>query len=613
MRSYKKFISEKFRADVSQLPLKDCLKTNDINEAVSKWNELYTNTLNKHAPVRKIKIRSKPKPWFTQELQTLINNRDNTRKKAIATKSEIVWKQYQVEKKSVIKAVKDAKDSFFQKTLTECKNNPKQMWNCIKRLAPTKKQSNPLPPEWLNKDQANKLNTFFSEIGVMTQNKLQPNKRCFPFPLDIRSKFSFKTVKSPVVKNLLLNIPSNKATGADNIDIKSLKIVADIVSPSIASILNLSIASAQFPAIWKSSLITPVFKSGAKTAIANYRPVSVLPLLSKLMEKVVNSQVTHYLKDNDILTKFYSGFRKNHSTQTALISITDNILCNMDKGLITPTILMDLSKAFDTIDHPLMLQKLLRYGFDTHSMFWFNSYLQNRLQYVKVGNILSNAAKVSCGVPQGSVLGPTLFNLYINEIPAMLKKLSSNDSNIHGYADDLQLYSSCKAEKVEEMLSMLKDDIYLILEWFSANKLKANPDKFQFIIFGTNKQLAKIPPSCTKIDIQDNLVEAAKEVKILGMQIDQTLSWKSHISHLKKSCAGKLIQMKQIRNCMKRETFSNVVQACVLSSVQYGDIVYGNASKTALHKAQLIQNFAAKVVTGMHKFDHVTPALNTFQ
>ena len=275
VRSYKKFISEKFRADVSQLPLKDCLKTNDINEAVSKWNELYTNTLNKHAPVRKIKVRSKPKPWFTQGLQSLINNRDNTRKKAIATKSEIVWKQYQVEKKSIIKAVRDAKDSFFQKTLTECKNNPKQMWNCIKRLAPTKKQSNPLPPEWLNKDQANKLNTFFSEIGVMTQNKLQPNKRCFPFPLDIRSKFSFKTVKSPEVKNLLLNIPSNKATGADNIDIKSLKIVAGIASSSIASILNLSIASAQFPAIWKSSLITPVFTAGAKTAIANYRPVSV--------------------------------------------------------------------------------------------------------------------------------------------------------------------------------------------------------------------------------------------------------------------------------------------------------------------------------------------------
>ena len=157
---------------------------------------------------------------------------------------------------------------------------------------------------------------------------------------------------------------------------------------------------------------------------------------------------------------------------------------------------------------------------------------------------------------------------------------------------------------------MLKDDIYLILEWFSANKLKANPDKFQFIIFGTNKQLAKIPHSCTKIDIQDNVVEAAKEVKTLGVQIDQTLSWNSHISQLKKSCAGKLIQMKQIRDCMKRETFSNVVQACVLSSVQYSDIVYGNASKTALHRTQLIQNFAAKVVTGMCKFDHVTPALN---
>ena len=172
-----------------------------------------------------------------------------------------------MEKKSVIKAVRDAKDSFFQKTLTECKNNPKQMWNCIKRFAPTIKHNNPLPPEWLNKDQANKLHTFFSEIGGMTQYKLQPIKQSFPFPLDIRSKFSFETVKSAEVKNWLLIIPFNKVTGADNIDIKSLKIVVDIVSPSIASILHLSIGSAQFPLIWKSSLITPVFKAGAKTAI----------------------------------------------------------------------------------------------------------------------------------------------------------------------------------------------------------------------------------------------------------------------------------------------------------------------------------------------------------
>ena len=206
------------------------------------------------------------------------------------------------------------------------------------------------------------------------------------------------------------------------------------------------------------------------------------------MEKLIAKQIWEYLNANKILDKYYSGFRKNHSTETALTYITDEILTNMGNRLVTPTVLMDLSKAFDSIDHSMMLTKLFNYGFDCHAVFWFASYLRNRPQIVKVNSVISDQESLKCGVPQGSVLGPVLFVLYINEIPAIVAKYvqnSTSEVSIHGYADDLQLFSSCTTQSLEACILNLEQCCKTILDWFSQNKLKANPDKFQFIIYGT--------------------------------------------------------------------------------------------------------------------------------
>ena len=268
------------------------------------------------------------------------------------------------------------KISSLKNLLEENKNNHSQLWKSIKRLIPSKKDDTGIPHKWTNKKIATDINKFFVNIGPETQKTLRSSRRRFLFPFHIKLQFSFRTVTITEVQSTILGIPTNKSTGKDGIGIKTLKIAADIVATSIARLINLSLATDECPVPWKTAQVTPVYKSGDKQQISNYRPISILPLLEKIMEKLIAKQIREYLNANKILDKFYSGFRRNHSTETALTYITDKILTNVRKRLVTPTVLMDLSKAFDSIDHSMMLAKLFSYGFDCHSVFWFTSYLR---------------------------------------------------------------------------------------------------------------------------------------------------------------------------------------------------------------------------------------------
>ena len=609
IRSYKSLNKESFREDLSNLPLSECAKINDADTAVMLWNQLYLGILNKHAPEKTIKVRPLPKPWFTKELKEKINRKNDLRKAAVRLKSPDAWGDYRREKQNVRRAVDNAKDQFFKNLLEENKNNHSQLWKSIKRLIPSKKDNIGIPHEWSNKKIATDINKFFVNIGPETQKTLRSSQKRFLFPFNIKSQFSFRTVLTSEVQSTILGIPTNKSTGYDGIGIKTLKIAADIVSTSIARLINLSLATGECPVPWKTAQITPVYKSGDKLQISNYRPISILPLLSKIMEKLIAKQIWEYLNANKILDKYYSGFRKNHSTETALTYITDEILTNMGNRLVTPTVLMDLSKAFDSIDHSMMLTKLFNYGFDCHAVFWFASYLRNRPQVVKVNSVISDQESLKCGVPQGSVLGPVLFVLYINEIPAIVAKYvqnSTSEVSIHGYADDLQLFSSCTTQSLEACILNLEQCCKTILDWFSQNKLKANPDKFQFIIYGTKQQHKNIPAQLKSITINETSLTATSVVKNLGMKLDENLTWKDHITNLKGTCAGRLIQLSKVRGSMSKETFKNVVNATVISKINYGDIVYASATSTNLQKVQQIQNFAARVIHRVPRRHHTS-------
>ena len=251
--------------------------------------------------------------------------------------------------------------------------------------------------------------------------------------------FIFHTIESSSVLKLLKNMDVNKAARIDNTSGRFLKDGSDILAIPVTQICNLSIKLSHFPHDCKLAKLKPLYKKRSKTDPKKYRPISLLPIVSKIIEKIIHDQTMEYLTDNKILYIYQSGFHKNHSTDTCLSYLTDKILTGFDSGLLTGIILIDLQKAFGAINHNILLKKMTLAGFSCQSITCFESYLSNRRFQVNIKNNYSNVANINCGLPQGSILGPLLFLLYVNDMPQAV------DSEFFLYADDACLVLRCRS------------------------------------------------------------------------------------------------------------------------------------------------------------------------
>ena len=288
--------------------------------------------------------------------------------------------------------------------------------------------------------------------------------------------FDFKESNQQDIAKLLTSIDSTKAVGIDNISGLFLKDGASCISQPLSQIFNLSIKLSKFPSLCKATKIKPLFKKCSKTEPKNYRPISLLPLISKIFEKVVHDQTQKFLIDNNLLYKYQSGFRPNHSTNSCLTYLTNKILTGFDTGMVTGMILIDLQKAFDTIDYEILLQKLSCLNFSERTINWFQSYLYQRSFKIFLGDSSSSSANLSCGVPQGSILGPLLFLIYVNDMPSALKF-----SDLYLYADD-----SCivfQSKNIDIIKENLTNDFSELCDWFVDNKLSIHFAKIKLSLY----------------------------------------------------------------------------------------------------------------------------------
>ena len=409
--------------------------------------------------------------------------------------------------------------------------------------------------------------------------------------LSQNTSFHFSQIEIHNVYSILNNLKANKSTGLDKIPAKILKLSAEIIAPSLTYIFNLSLESGIYMNEWKRARVTPIYKSEDKTKCENYRPISILPVISKVFEKEVFRQLYSYLTDNDLLSKHQSGFRPKHSTVSALIQMCDNWLSNMDVGKINCVVFLDIRKAFDSINHEILLNKMnLNFGISGNALKWFDSYIKDREQQCIVNGQLSSSKKIICGVPQGSILGPLLFLLYVNDMPDSL-----NNTTPSLYADDSEICAS--SDNSSDLISKLNEDLKNLSRWMRKNKLQIHPTKSKYMFIGSSYNIKN--NICNEpILINSTPVPRVTNYKCLGVNLDDKLCWDSHIEMICKKVAAGIAAIKRVKPFVPPEMLKVIYNALVQPYFDYCSPLWDNCGIGLKEKLQKYQNRAARILTG---------------
>ena len=417
----------------------------------------------------------------------------------------------------------------------------------------------------------------------------------------------FDPVNEHEVKLVILSA-SDATCSLDFIPTKLLKKCLHVLLPVITEIINLCISEATFPAQFKHAIVYPLLKNHnlSKDELHSYRPISNLNFISKILERIIYNRLIFYLNSFSGLSIFQSAYKKLHSVETALLRVQNDLLLSFDKKEVSALVLLDMSAAFDTVNHQILLSRLsLNFGISGPALSLLTSYLSNRTQSVCINNFISEPSFICTGVPQGSVLGPLLFNLYTTPLSYLL-----SDSNIpfHFYADDGQLYLSFSASDSAHSLTILSNTLDMVHSWLSRNYLCLNPSKTEFLIIGSKQQRSKILEN--SITFSGATVSVSSSARNLGVIFDSDMSFSKQISTVSKSCFYTIRHMRQIRSSLDFNSAILLANALVSSKIDFCNSLYFGLPSSAIQRLQRIQNALARVVcTGIGKHDPITPIL----
>ena len=390
---------------------------------------------------------------------------------------------------------------------------------------------------------------------------------------------------------------NNKAPGLDEYSPKVIKHVISYISEPLCHIFNQSMREGIFPDELKKAKVTPVFKSGDKRDFTNYRPISVLPVFSKLLERIIYKRTVEFFDKHSLLYHGQFGFRTGYSTSMALASISNKIVDAFESNEFALGVFIDLSKAFDTINHTILLSKLNRYGIRGRALDFFSSYLDNRLQCTRFGSFVSDFKTITCGIPQGSLLGPLLFIIYINDLYK-----SAHDLSFILYADDTNIFIS--NPNLESLCNIANRGLSQVCEWFRANKLSINIRKCNFMIFHNGKKFCA-NDICIKIN--NVVLPRVDKVKFLGVYLDSSLSWKYHISEVESKVSKSIGIIYRIKNLVPRFVLRMLYCTLVLPYLTYCNVIWANTYKTNIQKIIVLQKKIIRIISGAQFLDHTSP------
>lgn len=586
-----------------------CSPDIDVNDMVSAYNDTLGDIINEFAPVitKRVPIRVR-QPWFNSSLKDMKIMKRKLERKWRRTGLVSDYNNFKSARSRMNCFMKKCKNEYFTQLISKNESDQKQLFRIIEKLLHVKKEI-PYPEAFSDFELACNFNKFFIEkINDIRLHLEEGAVAHVNSERQVAHLFTnFSSLSNDDVVKLIKSSPC-KSCDLDPLPTRILKQCIDEVSVSIRSIINCSLSTGVFPSNLKKAVVIPLLKKpGLELIYKNYRPVSNLPFISKLIEKAVSNQILSHVSESALSQVFQSAYKKFHSTETALLKVQSDILMGMDENHVTIVVLLDLSAAFDTVDKEILLQRLeVTFGISGRVLAWFRSYLTDRYQCTSIRGQKSPWRILKWGVPQGSVLGPLLFSMYTFPLGQIIER---HNLCYHLYADDTQLYISFRPTLVEceDAKSNIKTCVNELNAWMCKNKLKLNPGKTEILVVGRAQQLKKIDVSSLEID--GNLISVTDNVRNLGVIFDSKLNMEGHINSICKSSYFHLRRISQIRKCLTKKSTEILVHALIGSKLDYCNSLLYRVSSGELSRLQRVQNAAAKLVSGLNKYDHVTPAL----
>ena len=592
-RSYKNFDENNFR----DLLLNNNWAAFDNEGNVDRAWQIMLNYIRRAidtlCPIKMFKINKLKDVWITDEILELIKDKDRAMTRAKRTGIQADWIVARNLKNSAIKAIRNAKAEFIKNKLEIHSKDSKKFWNSVSEIMPNKKKSQTYKITLKDKENddlipedrtADYVNKYFTNIGpkLARASSSQWNYQ----GINIESEIPEIVTNGAEVKRLIKEIDINKSSATNGISSRVFKSAFQILSDKLTKLFNNSFSSGIFPSDWKVATIIPLPKDGDPFDVSNLRPVSLLPLPGKLIEKIVYNRLYSFFETNTALDDRQGGFRSGHSTINTVANFTEDIYQAINNRMFTVATFIDLQKAFDTVDHVILLMKLEKLGIKGFPHQWLTSYFHNRMQATLTNGVTSDLLQVQCGVPQGSILGSLMFLVYINDMGRVFQ-----NSRFYLYADDTVVYSV--DEDPRTAVIKVQEDVNKLYSWCLSNKLTINVKKTKAVIFGMGNRIKRLDPPVIKLG--SNEIEYVQSYKYLGLTLDQSLTFNKHLNNVIRTASHKTYQLSKIRNYINEETSIRLYKTMILPYMDYGDIIYDAASLKQLNKLQKIQNHCLRI------------------
>ncbi len=587
------------------------LRNLDGNSAYEAFSEALQKEIDKAAPMKTINISKKRvirEPWITKGIIKSSKTLDNLYMKTLyKPKHHAAHYQFRTYRNKFNKLKKKLKQNYYHDLFVKYDKDIRKSWEVMRMIIKKTNDKTAISDTFMlndtklsePRDIANAFCDYFTNVGPNLSEKIPVSKKRFDQYMTVNpphhSMFLSPT-DAMEIHSIIGKLKPKKSTGSDNISSWLIKKLHNVISEPLAMIINISLGEGIFPDKLKIAKIIPIYKSKEKNQFNNYRPISLLSSMSKIFEKIVYKRLYNFIEHSLYDKQF--GFRAKRSTVQAILEFCADTIESMENRKFSLATFLDLSKAFDTIDHNILLNKLKMYGVRGIALKWFQSYLTDRSHFIQYKNNSSKMEPIICGVPQGSVLGPLLFIIYTNDLPQCLM-----DAKCILFADDTTIYDN--SDDIDMLYTSLNNNLNTLADWFRANKLSLNVGKTTYMLFGKTPN----PHHNDQhgINIGNQTINKVKTTKFLGLQIDDQLKWANQIKHIKSKLTSSLFAIRSAKHILSIKQLQTLYKTMFQPYLEYGNILWGSASQTLLTPLETMQKKAIRYISHSGYNAHTGP------